>query len=360
MPNAADPLTPPTPEQIRALPKVALHDHLDGGLRPATVLELAAEVGHPLPAGDADALADWFFEAADSGSLVRYLQTFHHTIAVMQTPSALRRVAREWVLDQAADGVVYAEARWAPEQHGQQGLTPAHAVEAVRDGLAEGVAEAAAQGRTIVARQIVTGMRHADRSAEIARLAVEYRDDSVAGYDIAGAEDGFPPSRHLEAFELLKSANARVTVHAGEAAGPESVWEAVHLAGAHRLGHGVRVLEDVDADGGLGTLAVLVRDLQLPLEVCPSSNLQTGIAASIAEHPVGRLVDLGFAVTISCDNRLMSRTTLSRELALCVEAFGWDLDRLRRLQLTALEASFLPKPERDRLREDVLLPGLEG
>ncbi len=363
MPNAAeDPTTAPlTLDQVRALPKVALHDHLDGGLRPATVLELAQEVGHPLPADTPEALADWFFEAADSGTLVRYLETFDHTIAVMQTADALRRVAREFVLDQAADGVVHAEARWAPEQHQRQGLSLAEAVAAVRDGLAEGEQEAVAQGRTITARQLVTGMRHADRSAEVAQLAVDFRDDSVAGYDIAGAEDGFPPSKHLAAFDLLKRANARWTVHAGEAAGVDSVWEALHLAGAQRIGHGVRIVEDITtaADGTrrLGPLAALVRDLGLPLEVCPSSNLQTGIAATIAEHPIGVLVAEGFTVTVSCDNRLMSRTTLSRELALLSEAFGWGLDQLLALQLAAVDAAFLPLPERRRIRDELVLPG---
>ncbi|SDD80605.1 adenosine deaminase [Auraticoccus monumenti] len=350
-----------TIDDIRTLPKIALHDHLDGGLRPQTVLDLAAEVGHELPAADAASLADWFFQAADSGTLVRYLETFDHTIAVMQTADALRRVAREFVLDQAEDGVVYAETRWAPEQHLHQGLTLVQAVEAVRDGLAEGEAEVASRGRTIIARQIVTGMRHADRSTEIAQLAVEHRDDSVCGYDIAGAEDGFPPSQHLEAFDVLKRASARWTVHAGEAAGVDSVWEAVHLAGAQRLGHGVRIIEDVtvaeDGTRRLGPLAAFVRDTGIPLEVCPSSNLQTGIAATIDEHPIGLLVDLGFAVTVSCDNRLMSRTTLSRELALCCEAFDWDLEQLEVLQLTALDHAFLPLPDRARLLEEVVLPG---
>lgn len=350
-----------THDQIRALPKVALHDHLDGGLRPQTVLELAAEAGHELPAGDADSLADWCFAAASSGNLVQYLETFDHTLAVMQTADALRRVAREFVLDQAADGVVHAEARWAPEQHQQRGMTLDETVAAVREGLAEGVEIAAVDGRTISATQIVTGMRHAQRSAEIAALAVAHRDDSVCGFDIAGAEDGFPPSGHLPAFDLLKRANARVTVHAGEAAGVESIWEAVHLAGAERLGHGVRVVEDietgVDGRARLGTLAALVRDRGVVLEVCPSSNLQTGIAETIEQHPIGLLVDLGFTVTLSCDNRLMSRTTLSRELALCADAFDWDVDRLLSLQLTALDAAFLPLPDRSRLAEEVILPG---
>ncbi|MGV8907596.1 MAG: adenosine deaminase family protein, partial [Propionicimonas sp.] len=180
-------------EDCRALPKVALHDHLDGGLRPATIVEEALLIGHPLPTDDPEALGEWFYQAADSGSLVRYLETFSHTIAVMQTSAQLRRVAAEFVEDQAADGVVYAEARWAPEQHRAGGLSLAEAVEAVRDGLADGMATCAAAGRPIIASQILTSMRHGAPTVEIAELAVAYRHDSVCGFDIAGAEDGYPP-----------------------------------------------------------------------------------------------------------------------------------------------------------------------
>lgn len=336
-------------EVCRAVPKIALHDHLDGGLRPATIVELAAEVGHELPRSEPEALGRWFFAAADSGSLVRYLETFAHTIAVMQTAAQLRRVAREFVEDQAADGVIYAEARWAPEQHLVGGLSLAEAVGAVRDGLAEGVASAAASGRTIIARQIVTSMRHASPTTEIAELAVAFRNDSVCGFDIAGAEDGFPPSRFVEAFDYLKRHNVEFTIHAGEAFGLPSIWEAVQLCGASRLGHGVRLIDDVGADGSLGELASYVRNRRIALELCPSSNLQTGICATIAEHPFGRLAELDFRVTVSCDNRLMSATTLSREYHLLSEAFGYGMDDLRRFSRNAAKSAFLPWDQRLQL-----------
>ncbi len=348
-----------TIDDIRPLPKVALHDHLDGGLRPATVIEHCAENGHELPTAEPEALRRWFFEAADSGSLVRYLETFEHTVAAMQTAAQLARVAKEFVLDQAADGVVYAEARYAPRQHQQQGLTLEEIVEAVRDGLAAGMAEAAAEGRPIEARQILTSMRHTEPSTDIAELALKYRDDSVCGFDIAGAEAGFPASRFEEAFRYLKTNSMFFTIHAGEAEGPTSVWEAVQLCSATRLGHGVRIIEDIDLSGDaakLGRLAAYVRDARIALEVSPSSNLQTGIASRMTEHPVGLLHDLDFNVTVNCDNRLMSGTTMSREFALLAEAFGWGLDDVERATVGAMRAAFLPHDERERLVAEVIEP----
>ena len=333
-------------EVCRAVPKVALHDHLDGGLRPATIVEEARAVGHRLPTQDPEALGEWFYAAADSGSLERYLETFDHTIAVMQTAAQLRRVAAEFVEDQAADGVVYAEARWAPEQHLAGGLSLAGAVEAVRDGLADGMAQCAAAGRPIEARQILTSMRHGAPTTQIAELAVAYRYDSVCGFDIAGAEDGFPPSRFLPAFDYLRRSNFQFTIHAGEAFGPPSIWEAVQLCGASRLGHGVRLAEDIGPDGRLGELAAYIRDRRIPLELCPSSNLQTGVCERISDHPFGLLARLRFRVTVSCDNRLMSRTTLSREYALLSEAFGYGVEDLRTFSLNAAKSSFLPYDQR--------------
>lgn len=354
-----------TTDQIRALPKVALHDHLDGGLRPATILELADEVGHALPATEPDALGAWFAAAADSGSLAKYLETFDHTVAVMQTAEALRRVAREFVEDQAADGVVVAEARWAPEQHLQQGLSLDEAVAAVRDGLAEGMAHCAQQGHPIMATQIVTAMRHANRSLEIAELAVRWRDDSVSGFDIAGAEIGFPPTDHQAAFDFLRAHNMRFTIHAGEAVGVESIQAALAQCGAQRLGHGVRIVDDLTVDGNplsahsdpqqvqLGRLATFVRDVGIPLEICPSSNAQTGTVTSLAEHPINLLHRLGFTVTVNCDNRLMSNTTLTREFALLVELFGWDEADIRQVTRNALQHAFLPLPQRVELAESL-------
>lgn len=350
-------------DTIRQLPKVALHDHLDGGLRPQTVIDLAAETGHELPTTDAALLGRWFYDTSSRGSLVEYLQTFEHTVGVMQTSSALRRVAREFVLDQAADGVVYAEARWAPEQHLLRGLTLTTAVEAVRDGLAEGMEQAAEAGTPVIARQIVTSLRHNAPNRRVAELAVTYRHDSVAGFDLAGPEDGFPPTGHAETFAYLRRQNVRFTIHAGEAAGPESIWQAVQQCGTRRLGHGVRIVEDIRRSSHgyeLGSLAAYVRDERIALEVCPSSNVMTGVCEEIAAHPVKLLFKLGFRVTISCDNRLMSNTTLSRELHLLSDAFGYDIDDLRWLTLDAARSSFLPYPERVRLIREVIEPGFDA
>ncbi len=290
-----------TIDQLRHVPKVALHDHLDGGLRSQTLIEHCREMGHELPTTDAAELATWFFDAADSGSLERYLETFVHTIAAMQTPEHLKRVGREFVLDQAEDGVVYAEARWAPEQHLSQGLTMAEAVAAVQEGIEEGITEVRSSGREITVRQILTAMRHAAPTREVAELVADGR-GVIAGFDIAGAEAGFPPSRHLASFDYLKRQNCFFTIHAGEAFGLPSIWEAVQVCGAHRLGHGVRLVDDielVDGEYQLGPLASYIRDTRVPLEICPTSNVQTGVCDSIAEHPFDLLQRLMFRVTVS-------------------------------------------------------------
>lgn len=353
----------PTGEQIAAVPKVALHEHLDGGVRPATVLEIANEIGHQLPATDEAGLGHWFADSASSGSLPRYLETFEHTVAVMQRPEDLARVARESVHDLAADGVVYAELRWAPEQHTHAGLSLRDAVEAVQSGIDEACAQVSASGRTIVVGQLLTAMRHATRGREVAEIVVEYRDRGVAGFDIAGAEDGFPPILHLEAFEYLRQENAHFTIHAGEAFGLPSIWQAVQRCGADRLGHGVRIVDDIDFDapGGprLGRLAAYVRDTRIPLEMCPSSNLQTNAVhgmTSIADHPIGPLAELGFRVTVNCDNRLMSGTSMSREMELLVDAFGYGLDDLRWFTVNAMKSAFLPFDQRLALINDVIKP----
>jgi adenosine deaminase len=339
--------TPLDDAAITGAPKVLLHDHLDGGVRPETVLELAQEVGYgPLPAGNAAGLARWFRESADSGSLERYLETFAHTVGVMQTVGGLTRVAREAAEDLAADGVVYAEIRWAPEQHVDEGLSLDQVVDAVLQGFREGEAAAAAAGREIRVGAIATAMRHAARSREIAELAVAYRDKGVVGFDIAGAEAGFPPSRHLDAFEYLRRENFHFTIHAGEAFGLPSIWEAIQYCGTDRLGHGVRIIDDITASKKLGRLAQYVRDKRIPLEMCPSSNVQTGAAASIAEHPIGLLRQLQFRVTVNTDNRLMSGTSMSREMSLLVEAFGYGWADLQWFAINAMKSAFIPFDER--------------
>ncbi|MGP9539373.1 adenosine deaminase family protein [Brachybacterium sp. AOP43-C2-M15] len=413
-----------TPALIDSLPKVVLHDHLDGGLRPATVLALSREVGvavpgldtaasdsnaadsnaadtkasatdavnstaapapdtaeHPAadatehPAADAAeltaaeetrAVADWFHAAADSGSLPAYLSTFERTLALMQTAPHLRRIAREFVEDMVADGVVYAETRWAPHQHTEGGLTLDEAVQAVQDGLDEGVAAAAESGRRIVVGQLLCYLRHLDPTDELVDIALARRDSGVLGLDLAGPEAGHPASWFRSQFERARENGLRVTIHAGEADGPTSIADALDC-GAERIGHGVRLVEDITlggdgGDGGgadadrLGRIARRVLDERICLEVCPSSNLQTGVAEDIAGHPVATLHRHGFALALSCDNRLMSRTSTSRETALVAQALGWGLDDVQRVVLTGLENGFAPAEQRQMLRDEVVLP----
>ena len=352
----------PSHSQIRRAPKVLLHDHLDGGLRPDTIVELSDETGYDgLPVTDAAALGRWFLDAASSGSLERYLETFAHTVGVMQTADALVRVAAECAEDLAEDGVVYAEVRYAPEQHLTRGLTLAEVVEAVNEGFRLGEQRALEIGRRIRIGTLLTAMRHAARSREIAELAVRYRDEGVVGFDIAGAEAGYPPTRHLDAFEYLQRENAHFTIHAGEAFGLPSIWQAIQWCGADRLGHGVRIIDDVELrpDGRvtLGRLASYVRDRRIPLEMCPSSNVQTGAAASISEHPIGLLRELSFRVTVNTDNRLMSATSMTLEMAKLVNAFGYHLDDLRWLTINAVKSAFIPFDERLALIDEVVKPG---
>lgn len=352
-------------DTCRRIPKVLLHDHLDGGLRPATIIELAEDAGYRgLPTTQAGELAEWFRQAANSGSLVRYLGTFAHPVAVMQSQESLHRVARECALDLAADGVIYAEVRFAPELHTAHGLQLPKVVEAVLAGLAEGEAQARAIGRPIIVRALLTAMRTAARSMEIAQLVVTYRDSGVVGFDIAGAEDGYPPTRHLDAFEYLQRENAHFTIHAGEAFGLPSIWEAIQYCGAERLGHGVRIVDDitVDPDGTahLGRLAAYVRDRRVPLEMCPTSNVHTGAARSLATHPIGLLRRLKFRVTVNTDNRLMSDTTLSRELHVLSQTFGYDLGDLQWLTINAMKSAFLPFDQRLDLIERVIKAGYAG
>ena len=353
--------TPLNLDTIEKAPKALLHDHLDGGLRPATVLELAGQIGYDgLPATDVDALAPWFRTAAHSGSLVRYLEPFAHTVGVMQTPEALHRVAYECVEDLAADAVVYAEVRFAPELHIDQGLSFDAVVDAVLAGFADGEKAAAAAGRPITVRCLVTAMRHAAVVSEIAELAIRFRDKGVVGFDIAGAEAGYPPTRHLDAFEYMRNNNARFTIHAGEAFGLPSIQEAIAFCGADRLGHGVRIVDDIevaeDGEVRLGRLASILRDKRIPLEMCPSSNVQTGAVGSIAEHPFDLLARLRFRVTVNTDNRLMSDTTMSPEMALLVEAFGYGWSDLLRFTINAMKSAFIPFDERLAIIDEVIKP----
>jgi adenosine deaminase len=349
-------MTAATPAQIRRVPKALLHDHLDGGLRPSTIVELArASNYHDLPTYDADELGRWFFESASSGSLERYLETFAHTVGVMQARESLVRVAAECAQDLASDNVVYAEVRFAPELHVDQGLELDEIVDAVLEGFRLG-----SEGRGIRIGALLTAIRHAARSLEIAELAIRYRDAGVVGFDIAGAEAGYPPTRHLDAFQYMQRESGHFTIHAGEGFGLPSIWEALQWCGADRLGHGVRIVDDISIVDGLpvlGRLAAYVRDNRVPLEMCPSSNVQTGAVASIAEHPIGLLRKLYFRVTVNTDNRLMSATSMCIEFERLVEAFGYTLDDLQWFTINALKSSFIPFDERLEIINRIVKPG---
>jgi adenosine deaminase len=347
------------PATIRRAPKVLLHEHLDGGLRPSTLIELADEIGYPaLPSRDPAELGGWFKPApGEAGrSLVRYLEAFDHTVAVMQTPSAIERVAAEEVEDLAADGIVYAEVRFAPEQHLRQGLSLDEVVAAASAGVRRATA-----GRPIVVGLLLSAMRQAARSVEIAELAVRHRDAGVLGFDVAGPEAGYPPTRYLDAFQLIAHENFHFTIHAGEAFGLPSIWEALQFCGAERLGHGVRIADDIvtQPDGRivLGRLAAYVRDRRIPLEMCPTSNVDTGAVARLEDHPIDLLKRLRFRVTLNTDNRLMSQISLSDEFASMVSTFGWDLADMEWVTLNAIKSAFLPFDGRLRIINEQVKPG---
>jgi adenosine deaminase len=355
-----DLLKNPNPSQVLRLPKAMLHDHLDGGLRPETIIEIAAEIGHALPTTDPVELAEWFRASCDSGSLVLYLETFAHTVAVMQRRQDIVRVSRECAVDLARDGVVYAEVRMAPELLTEKGLSLTEIIEAILEGFREGEKEAKAEGKTIRVFSLLCGMRQNNRSQEVAELAVRYRDKGVVGFDIAGPEDGFPPSDQLDTFEYLRKENAHFTIHAGEAYGLPSIWEAIQICGAERLGHGVRIADDIDFNHNpprLGRLASDVRDRRIPLEMCPSSNIQTGVASSFADHPIAKLAKLRFRVTINTDNRLMSATSMSHEMNELVRQCDWTFLDLQRATINALKSAFIPFEERLEIIEEIVKPG---
>ncbi len=348
---------------FRRLPKVLLHEHLDGGLRPATVIELAAEVGYDaLPTTDAGELAGWFHRGAQRGNLPEYLEGFAHTIAVMQQRGALERVACEFIEDMAADGVVYAEVRFAPVFHTAGGLDQDEVVEAVVAGLERG-----RRATGVEWGLIICAMRDRNDSLEAAELAIRWRDRGVVGFDLAGGEAGYPPKKHLDAFQAIHRANFAITIHAGEAFGLESIWQALQWCGAHRLGHGTRLLDDIqrgeggDGDGKgavkFGTLAQYILDRRIPLEMCLSSNVHTGACPSIAEHPFPLFHREGFRVFLNTDDRLMSDTEMSKELSLATAAFGLTLVDLEKMTMNAMKSAFCSHQRRVELIHRRLLPG---
>ncbi len=341
-------------------PKVVLHDHLDGGLRPETIIELAEENGYPdLPTTNIEELSEWFHRGANRRDLSLYLETFQHTVGVMQTPDACYRVAVECAEDLAADGVVYAEIRYAPSLMTEKGSSIDEVIEATTAGFIEG-----SKNSNLTIGTLITAMRTADDSTEIAEAAVRHRDRGVVGFDIAGREAGFPPTLHLEAFQYLRRENFHFTIHAGEAFGVPSIWEAVQFCGAERLGHGVRIVDDISFDTNgkpqLGRLAAYIRDRRLPLELCPTSNVHTGAVGSIAEHPIGLLRELGFRVTLNTDNRLMSDVSMTSEMMALHQAFGWNLEDFQWITVNAMKSAFWPFDERLWIINEIIKPGYKN
>jgi len=349
-------------DTIRAAPKAMLHDHLDGGLRPSTIVDLAREYGYDgLPTTDPDALTAHIRRGADRKSLELYLETFDHTVGVMQERDAIIRVAAECAEDLAADGVVYAEVRMAPELCTERALTLDEVQDAILEGFRLGSAAAEAAGRPIVMRSIVTAMRQAARSVEVAECAVRWRDAGVVGFDIAGPEAGYRPTLHLDAFDYARRENFDNAIHAGESFWLPSIWEALQWCGAERLGHGVRIVDDItvrdDGSVELGRLAAFVRDRRVPLEMCPTSNIHTAAAPTIGDHPIDLLRRLRYRVTLNTDNRLMSGVSLSSEFAALDEAFSIGLGEMEWMTINALKSAFAPFDERLRLINEVVKPG---
>lgn len=343
--------------EIRTLPKVLLHEHLDGGLRPSTVIDLAIENFYDgLPTQDSGDLAKWFHRGAQRGNLMEYLEGFRHTIAVMQTPEAMERIAFEFIEDMYHDGVVYAEVRFAPVYHCEKGLTQDEVVAAVVRGLERGERTYGVEWGLIIC-----AMRNLPNSLAAAELAIRCRDMGVVGFDLAGGEDGFPPKKHVEAFQAIERANFYITIHAGEAFGPKSIWQALQYCGAHRLGHATRLRDDIkllpDGSMELGRLAQYVLDRRIPLEMCLLSNLHTGACTTLEDHPFEKFIRRGFRVCLNTDDRLMSDTSMTLETTLATELFNLSIQDLEKLSLNAIKSAFAPYDKRLRIIFESIRPG---
>ncbi len=350
-----------TEQIIRAVPKILLHDHLDGGLRPQTIIELAKDVRYnKLPTKDPGELANWFHRGADKGNLIDYLQGFEHTCAVMQTREALERTAYEMMEDMKKDGVSYVESRFAPVFHTSKGLYNEDVVAAVLNGLEKGK-EDFGVGYGL----ILCGMRNMKNTLEIAELAVNFRNQGVVGFDLAGEEGGYPPKKHIEAFQFIQRANFNITIHAGEAFGKESIWQAIQWCGAHRIGHATHLIEDIifDKEGnvvGFGELAQYILDKRIPLEICLQSNVHTGAVESIEKHPFGMLYKEKFRVSLNTDDRLMSDTTLTKEFLTAIEHFNLTLEDIEKITINSMKSAFIPYKERLYYIYEVIKPGFQA
>lgn len=348
-------------EIIKTVPKVLLHEHLDGTLRPETIIELAREINYDkLPTEDPVELKNWFHRGANKGNLVEYLQGFEHTCAVMQTREALKRVAFEMMEDMYNDGVCYIEIRFAPIFHTLKGLYMDDVVSAVLEGLEEGK-----QKFKVEFGLLLCGMRNMQDTLEIAELAVNYRKKGVVGFDLAGEEGGYPPKKHIDAFEYIQRENFNITIHAGEAFGKESIWQAIQWCGAHRIGHGTRILDDLvtDKDGnviGMGDLANYILDKRIPIEICLLSNVHTGAIDRIENHPFAKLYKNKFRVTINTDDRLMSDTTMTKEFLTAIEHFNLTLEDVEKITINSMKSAFIPYNDRIGYIYNVIKPGYQN
>ncbi|MGB1071405.1 MAG: adenosine deaminase [Planctomycetota bacterium] len=341
-------------DQIQQMPKVQLHDHLDGGLRPETILELADAQGVALPESDPSALGEWFFRGAAQGDLPKYLEGFAVTTAVMQDEESLKRIACEHVEDLSRDGVIYGEIRFAPVLHTAGGLSMEQVLEAVLEGVRIG-----SESTGTVARIIVCSLRHMDPaiSLDSAKVAVQFRDRGVVGFDLAGDESGHPPADHNDAFQFLRQKNFNITIHAGEAFGLSSIWQAIQHCGAHRIGHATRLVEDDTVPGDhRGTLGEYILDHRIPLEMCLSSNLHTGAVTDLKAHPFPRYLREGYRVALNVDNTLMSKTTLTREWELAGDLFSLDLQDFERIAINGVKGAFCEHSLRKTLIQDQIVP----
>ncbi len=349
-----------TTEIIRAVPKVLLHDHLDGGLRPETIIELAKDINYKkLPTTDPGELAAWFHRGANKGNLVEYLQGFEHTCAVMQTKDALTRAAYEMMADMKNDNVCYVETRFAPVFHTSKGLYHEDIVSAVLEGLEKGKNDFG-----VGYGLILCGMRNMKNTLEIAELAVNFRKQGVVGFDLAGEEGGYPPKKHIDAFQFIQRANFNITIHAGEAFGKESIWQAIQWCGAHRIGHATHLKEDFvfDKDGsiaGFGDLAQYILDKRIPLEICLLSNVHTGAVDKIENHPFGILFKEKFRVTINTDDRLMSDTSMTKEFLTAIQHFGITFDDLEKITINSMKSAFINYKERLHYIYQIIKPGYQ-
>jgi adenosine deaminase len=342
---------------LMTLPKVLLHEHLDGVLRPKSVIELAGQAKYSeLPTSDPKQLAAWFYQGANQGSLAKYLEGFKHTIAVTQTEEALERVAYEQAEDLSKDGVVYYETRFAPIFHTSKGLTHQQVVSSVLKGMARGQ-----QDFGVHSGLIICAMRNMNVSLEMAELAVDFRQRGVVGFDLAGEEGGYPPKKHVDAFHYIQRENFNITVHAGEGFGKESIWQAIQYCGAHRIGHGTRLIDDIAVSNGkavkLGDLAQYVLDKRIPLEICLLSNVHTGATPALDQHPFKVLYKEGFRVTLNTDNRLMSNTSMTKEFEAAADTFGLTLSDFEKITVNAMKSAFLPYDRRCDFIYNVIKPG---